>query len=45
MIKWSLLFLVLGCTVEGSTGDGTAQGTCDREFFCHADGTCKPEGF
>jgi len=35
--------LVLGCTVEGSTGDGTAQGTCDREFFCHADGTCKPE--
>ena len=25
-------------------GDGTKQGTCDREHLCHADGTCKSEG-
>ena len=36
-----LYFLVVGCTVEGSTGDGTQQGTCDHDHFCQADGACK----
>ena len=34
------IFLVIGCTVEGITGDGTKQGTCDHDHFCHEDGTC-----
>ena len=38
------MFVVLGCTVEGSKGNGTAQGTCDREYVCQEDGLCKPEG-
>ena len=37
-------FAVLGCTVEGTTGDGIAQGTCDSDFVCHGDGTCKLDG-
>ena len=41
---WLTLFAVIGCTVDGSAGNGTAQGTCDSEFFCHADGACKLEG-
>ena len=36
--------LVSGCTVNSQAGDGTKQGTCDREHLCHADGTCKSEG-
>ena len=35
---------VSGCTVDSQAGDGTKQGTCDREHLCHADGTCKSEG-
>merc|ERR1712226_754509 len=34
---------VSGCTVDSQAGDGTKQGTCDREHLCHADGTCKSE--
>jgi hypothetical protein len=33
--------IVVGCTVDGSTGDGTQQGTCDHDHFCHGDGTCQ----
>jgi len=35
---------VTGCTVDGATGSGTTQGTCDREHTCMPDGTCQPEG-
>ena len=34
----------MGCTVDGSRGDGTAQGTCGSDFVCLADGACKLEG-
>ena len=31
----------------GKVGDGTEQGTCDSNFVCHEDGSCKaaPKGF
>ena len=36
-----ILSIQVGCTVNGGLGDGNEQGTCDSNFFCHKDGTCK----
>ena len=31
----------LGCNVEGNAGNGTSQGTCQKENqVCEQDGTC-----
>ena len=29
------------CSVDGIAGDGTAQGNCNYDQMCHADGLCK----
>ena len=42
-IKTSIIvafLLSLGCTVDGSPGDGTTQGTCNEGEICFTDGIC-----
>ena len=36
------IFILSGCTVNGSAGDGSMQGTCsDVDQKCKDDGTCR----
>merc|ERR1712136_688249 len=33
---------VKDCTLFGQAGDGLERGSCNENFNCHADGSCKP---
>ena len=37
-----MFYLISGCKDFGLPGDGTTRGTCEENFLCHADGSCKP---
>ena len=37
-----LRYIYTGCTFRGKVGNGRKRGTCEEDFLCHSDGSCKP---
>ena len=37
-----LRYICTGCTFRGKVGNGRKRGTCEEDFLCHSDGSCKP---